>query len=130
MRSQIRPTAVLALLKVFTGVTPGRLFQVATNLSSGHPATNSASSCWLAKESKGVALAAAASSGEPNAVMVLSLSIVKVVIIVLLGAALCAVNTWITPICLKSKAIPSKIAHGEQLAMLCGGGGKNVSRCQ
>src|ERR1022692_17839 len=130
MRSQIRPTAVLALLKVFTGVTPGRLFQVATNLSSGHPPTSPASSCWLAKESKGVVLAAAASSGEPKAVIVLSLSIVKVVIIVLLGAALCAAITWITPICFKSKVIPNKIGPAERLAILRGGGGKNVSRCQ
>jgi hypothetical protein len=30
---------------------------------------------------------------------------VKVVIVVLLGATLCVVMTWITPICLKSKAI-------------------------
>ena len=109
MRSQMRPTAVLALLNVLTGVTPGRLFQVATNLSSGHPPTSSASSFGLAKESNGVVLAAAAASGESNALIVLSLSIVNVVMIVLLGAALCAVMTWITPICLKSKAIVREI---------------------
>src|ERR1035437_1933651 len=105
MRSQMRLAAALLFLKRFTGVTPGRLFQIATRRSPGHAAANSASSFWLAKESKGVVVAAAASSVEPNAVMLLSLSIVKVVMIVLLGATLCAVMTSITPNCLKSKAI-------------------------
>src|ERR1017187_1167663 len=104
IRSQMRPTAAFALLNPFTGATPGRLFQMATRRSAGQPAASFASSFWLAKESKGVVVAAAASSAEPNAVMLLSLSIVNVVIIVLLGATLCAVTTSITPICLKSKA--------------------------
>jgi hypothetical protein len=34
---------------------------------------------------------------------------VKVVIIVFLGATLCAVMTWITPMCLKSKVIVRRI---------------------
>ena len=93
MRSQIRLAAVLVFLNVFTGATPGRLFQMATSRSAGQPATISASSFWLAKESKGVALAAAASSLEPNAVIVFSLSIVNVVMIILLCAALCAAIT-------------------------------------
>jgi hypothetical protein len=50
--------------------------------------------------------------------MLLSVSIVKVVIIVLLGATLCAVITWITPICLKGKAIVRHIEDGEGLAMV------------
>src|ERR1017187_5209566 len=104
IRSQMRPTAALALLNPFTGVTPGRLFQMATRRSAGQLAASSTSFFWVAKESKGVVVAAAASSTEPNAVMLLSLSIVNVVIIVLLGATLCAVTTSITPICLKSKA--------------------------
>jgi hypothetical protein len=63
-------------------------------------------------------VAAAASSAESNAVMLFSLSIVKVVIIVLLGATLCAVITWITLKCLKSKGIPQQeIDDGEELAM-------------
>jgi hypothetical protein len=49
--------------------------------------------------------------------MLFSLSIVKVVIIVLLGATLCAVMTWITPKRLKSKAIVQGIDDGEGLAM-------------
>jgi hypothetical protein len=92
-RSQIRLAAVLVFLNVLTGATPGRLFQVATSRSAGQPPTSSASSFWLAKESKGVAVEAAASSAEPNAVIVFSLSIVNVGIIVLLGAALCAAIT-------------------------------------
>src|ERR1019366_2457064 len=54
MPSQIRPAAALALLKLFTGFTPGRLFQMATSLSAGHCVASTASSFWLAKESKGV----------------------------------------------------------------------------
>jgi hypothetical protein len=46
-----------------------------------------------------------------------SLSIVRAVMIFLLGATLCAVMTWITPKCLNSKAIPQKIDAGEGLAM-------------
>ena len=41
----------------------------------------------------------------------------KIVIIVLLGAALCAVMTWIAPICLKRKVILNKIDEGEGQAM-------------
>ena len=118
IRSQMRPTAALALLNPFTGVTPGRLFQMATRRSAGQLAASSASSFWLAKESKGAAVAAAASSAEPNAVLLLSLSIVNVLMIVLLGATLCAVTTSITPICLKSKGIIQNIAHGERAAMV------------
>src|ERR1035441_3917050 len=73
MRSQMRPTAALALLNPFTGVTPGRLFQMATRRSAGQLAACFASSFWLLKESEGVVVAAA-SSAEPNAVMLLSLS--------------------------------------------------------
>jgi hypothetical protein len=105
MRSQMRLAAALPFLKRFTASTPGKPFQIATRRSAGQPALNAASSFWLAKESKGVAVAAAASSVEPNAEMLFCSSIVKVVIIVLLGAALCAVMTWIALMCLKSKAI-------------------------
>src|ERR1022692_2817184 len=93
MRVQMRLTAVLVLLKLSTATTPARLFQIATRRSGGQAAANSASSFWLAKVSNGVVVVAAASSGVPNAVMLFSLSIVKVVIIVLLGATLCAVIT-------------------------------------
>jgi len=105
MRAQIRLTAVLVLLKFSTATTPARLFQIATTRSARYPAASSASSFWLAKVSNGVVVVAAASSGVPNAVMLFSLSIVKVVMFFLLGATLCAVITWITPKCLKSKAI-------------------------
>jgi hypothetical protein len=50
-------------LNFFTGVTPGRLFQIATSRSAGHFAIRLASSFWLAKVSKGVVVVAAASSG-------------------------------------------------------------------
>jgi hypothetical protein len=69
----------------------------------------------------GAAVAAAASSAEPKAVMSFCSSMVKVVIIVLLCAALCAVTTFITPIYLKRKAILNKIDDGEGLAMPGGG---------
>src|ERR1017187_8233209 len=78
--SQMRPAATLAVLKLFTGFTPGRLFQTATSRSGGQPAASSARSCWLAKESNGVVVVAAASSWVPNAVMLLSELIVKVFI--------------------------------------------------
>jgi hypothetical protein len=84
-------------LKLFTGFAPGRLFQIATKRSAGQPAISSVSSFWLLKESNGVAVVAAASSWVPNAVMLFCSSIVNVFIIVLLGATLCAVMTWITP---------------------------------
>ena len=48
--SQIRPAATLVVLKLFTGFTPGRLFQMATNRSAGQPADQvHVSSFWLAE---------------------------------------------------------------------------------
>src|SRR5450759_5193113 len=91
MDSQMRPAATLAVLKLFTGFTPGRLFQMATRRSAGQPAASAARSFWLAKESKGVVVVAAASSWVPNAVMLFWSSIVNVFISCLLGATLCAV---------------------------------------
>ena len=80
----------------------------------------------LGKLGDGV-VAAAASSAEPNAVMLLSLSIVNVVIIVLLGATLCAVMTWITPKRLKGKAIVQGIAQGDGTAMVLRAGGQMIT---
>src|ERR1035438_3297635 len=85
MRSQMRLEPALAFLKPFTGFTPGRLFQMATSRSAGQPAASSARSFWLAKESKGVVVVAAASSWVPNAVMLLSELIVNVFMSFLLG---------------------------------------------
>src|ERR1035437_2600219 len=76
--SQIRPVATLAVLKLFTGLTPGRLFQMATRRSAGHCPTRLKSSFWLAKVSKGVAVAAAASSGVAKALLLFSVLIVNV----------------------------------------------------
>jgi len=90
---QMRLAAVGRSLNFLTGVTPGRLFQMATSRSAGHAAASSVSSFWLAKVSNGVAVAATASSGVPCAVMLLSVSIVKVVIVVFLSTALNAVMT-------------------------------------
>jgi hypothetical protein len=53
---QIRVAAVVRSLNFLTGVTPGRLFQMATRRTAGQPATSSASSCWLVKVSNGVAV--------------------------------------------------------------------------
>jgi hypothetical protein len=107
----------LAVLKVFTGLTPGRLFQMATSRSAGQPAARSARSFWLAKESNGVVVVAAASSWVPNAVMLFCSSIVNVFIIVLLGPTLCAVTTWITPVAHTSKRIMQEIDQGDVTAM-------------
>src|ERR1022692_4450526 len=93
MRSQMRLAAALLLLKLSTGVTPVRLLKIETSRSAGQALASSASSFWLPKLSKGVAVAAAASSWVENAEMLFCSSMVKVVIIVLLGAALCAVIT-------------------------------------
>src|ERR1022692_2545079 len=81
MHFQIRLMAVLRSLNFTTGVTPGSPFQVATSLAVGHWAATSAKFCSLAKASNGVVLAAAASAGLANTVMLLSLSIAKVFII-------------------------------------------------
>jgi len=59
--------------------------------------------------------------------MLLSLSIVNVVIIVLLGATLCAVMTWITPKRLKGKAIVREIAQGDGTAMVLRAGGQMIT---
>src|ERR1017187_2041215 len=93
MRAHTRLMAVLRSVNFLTGVTPGRRFQMARSLSAGHWAARSASSCWLAKESNGVVVTAAASSGVANTLMLFSLSMVKIVIFFFLGAALCAVTT-------------------------------------
>ena len=78
--SQIRPVATLAVLKLFTGLTPGRLFQMAAKRSADQLAARSARFFWLVKESKGVTVVAAASSSVPNAVMLFCSSIVNVFI--------------------------------------------------
>ena len=63
MRAQMRAMAVFESFSFFTGFSPGRLFRIATRRSAGQVAAKSASSWSLAKVSKGVAVAAAASSG-------------------------------------------------------------------
>src|SRR5580700_3287112 len=103
--AQILLAPALAVLNPLTGFTPGRLFQIATKRSAGHAPASLASSFWLAKDSKGLVVEAAASSAEPNAVMLSCSSIVKVVIIILLFSALFAVITSIPLKCLKRKAI-------------------------
>src|ERR1039458_7255398 len=96
MRAHTRLMAVLRSVNFFTGVTPGRLFQTARSLSAGHWAARSANSCWLAKESNGVAVAAAASSWVANALMLLSLSMVNVFIWVLSWHGVAVTLTFIT----------------------------------
>jgi hypothetical protein len=82
MRSQMRLEAALLVLKLVTGATPAMQFQIAIGRPAGQPAASFVSSCWLLKLSNGlVDPAAAASSAEPNAVIVFSLSIVNVVMI-------------------------------------------------
>src|SRR5580704_5363309 len=82
MRSQMRATAVLRSWNFRIGWTPGRLLQIAMSRLAGQDCASSANSGWLLKLSNGVAAVAAASSGVACAVMLLSGSIVKIVIIV------------------------------------------------
>jgi hypothetical protein len=113
----MRLVAALRSWNFLIGGAPGRLFQIATSRFAGQDFANSANSGWLLKVSNGVLVAAAASSGVACAVMWLSESIVKVVIVVVLCAAGCAVNTWITPRAGKGKAILHNIDRGEGTAM-------------
>jgi hypothetical protein len=78
MRSQIFAAAVFALLKLFTGSTPARLFQISASRSAGHFAASVASSFWLMKDSNGVVRAAAASSRVAKALIPLSMSMVNI----------------------------------------------------
>ena len=101
------------------GWTPGRLLQIASSRLAGQDWASSTNSCGLLKLSKGVVVVVvAASSGVACAVMWLSVSIVKVVIMVFLCSARCAVNTWITPQGWKGKAILNQIDDGEQTTMV------------
>src|SRR5450755_1098496 len=92
-RFQMRVAAAWWSLNFWIGGTPGRLFQIATSRAAGQDFGSSANSCWLVKLSNGLAVVAAASSGVECAVMWLSASIVKVVMVVVLGAARFAVIT-------------------------------------
>src|ERR1019366_9789794 len=69
MRCQMRLASALLLLKLSTGVTPVRLFQIATRRSAGQALASSASSFWLPKLSNGVAVGAAASPWVENGEM-------------------------------------------------------------
>ena len=100
------------------GWTPGRLLQIASRRLAGQDWASSTNSCGLLKLSKGVVVVVAASSGVACAMMWLSVSIVKVVIMVFLCSARCAVNTWITPQGWKRKAILNQIDDGERTAMV------------
>src|ERR1017187_6185349 len=82
MRSQMRLAAALWSLNFLTGCTPGRLLQIATSRFAAQDLASSANSGWLLKLSNGVVVTAAASSGVACAVMLLSGSIVKVVIVI------------------------------------------------
>lgn len=118
MRSQILVAATLLVLNRFTGATPGRQFQVATIRSGGHPAIRSASSWRLLNVSNGVVVAAAASSAVANALIAVSWSIVKLVIIVSPWPRSARLMTWITRKCLKSKGNLNAIFVGEREAMM------------
>src|ERR1039458_112594 len=117
MRFQTREAAAWGDLKLFIGVTPGRLFQRATRRVAGQPATSSASSCSLPKLSKGVVVGAMASAWPATAVMLFCSSTVKIVISFSLSAALCAVTTLVTRNCLKGKTIVRQSDDGETVAM-------------
>src|ERR1035441_538343 len=83
----------LGVLELLHRLLARKAIQNRYRRSTGHWAASSANSCSVLKLSNGVAVAAAASSAVANALIAFSWSIVKVVIIVLLGAALCAVIT-------------------------------------
>ena len=82
MRCQMRMAAILRSWNFRIGWTQGRLLQMASSRLAGQDWTSSANSCGLLKLSNGVVVVAAASSRVAYAVMLLSVSIVKVVIIV------------------------------------------------
>src|SRR5450756_264938 len=83
MRAHTWPAATLWFGKRFTGLTPARLFQIATSLSLGQEAASSPHSCGLVKLSKGVAVVVAASSAVANATISFWSLMVNVVIMVL-----------------------------------------------
>src|ERR1019366_6804331 len=83
MRAHTWPAAASWLGKRFTGLTPARLFQIATSLSLGQEVARASNSCWLVKLSKGVAVVAAASSAVANTTISFWSLMVKVVIMVL-----------------------------------------------
>jgi hypothetical protein len=87
------------------------LFQISTRRLIGHSAANSANSLWLAKGSKGVAEAAAASFLLVNTLMLLPASIVKVFMEVTLSARLTVTITFITLVGKTSKAVPQQFAN-------------------
>jgi len=89
MASQILLAPALAVLKPFTGFTPGRLFQIATKRSAGHVPASCVSSFGLVKSSKGLVVEAAASSWVPNTLMLFSTSIVKIILNLLCFRSLC-----------------------------------------
>jgi hypothetical protein len=94
MRLAQRSLAAFRSGRFFRATTPGRLFQVATRRSAGQALVSSVNSCWLVKVSNGVVLAAAASSGLANTLMLFSASIVNVFILnLLVCCASFAVNT-------------------------------------
>src|SRR3954451_13791250 len=111
-RAQIWPAAAAWLAKRFTGLTPARLFQIATSLSLGQEAASSPHSCWLLKLSNGVAVVAAAASAVANATISFCSLIVNVVIIVLPWSALWRSWTWITLLGCKRKVISTEIDDG------------------
>jgi len=88
------------------------LLQIAISRLAGQDVARSANFCWLPKVSNGVVVAAAASSGVACAVMLLSVSIVKVVIVRVFCSAGCAVMPWITLHGWKRKAILQLMAKG------------------
>src|ERR1039457_2347894 len=96
MRFAQRSLAAFVSGRLLRATTPGRLFHVATRRSGGQALARSANSCWLAKESNGVAVAAAASSGMANTLMLLSLSMVNVFISVLSWHGVAVTLTFIT----------------------------------
>src|SRR5262252_4124939 len=67
MRPQILLAADLGFLNPLAGVTPGRLFQIATRRSVGQPAANCVSSSEVAKGCAPAAITASAWSGAANA---------------------------------------------------------------
>src|ERR1022692_174563 len=118
MRAQIRLMAVFRSLNFLTAVTPGRLFHTARSLSAGQWAARSANSCWLAKESNGVAVAAAASSWVANTLMLFSLSMVNVFIWGLSWHGVAVTLTFITPMRHTGKGSLTGIGNGEGEAMM------------
>jgi len=113
----MRPMAVWRSWNFWTGLTPGKRFQMATSRAAGQGALRSASSCWLVKVTQGGGAEAGASSGVPPATISFCWLSVKVMVLGSpLVAAFLAVMPWIARKRKESKRFLGNLWRGERRA--------------